>query len=365
MTTPDRTVDTAALPAALSATLDIDVTSAEVLHDGLNRSVLVSTADDAGPYVLRQPRKFRETALFTDLRTEYELLRRLGDTPIPAPEPVAYHADESLLGDPFVVLTYLDGTVIPLGERLPERFRTAAARERLTTGLVDTLAAIHTLDTDPFAGLCERRSPKSQLDAAVDRIEAATRATGFEPLALWELIDWLRGRDGPSPTADDRLVHGDYRPGNVLFTGEDEPTLAGVLDWDAAFLGDPRTELGYLLLRWGEKGDPPVDREPLAARYPTDEVASVVPAEGEGLSPFTTEPGSSSRGELVARYETKSGLRFEADRYYRVHAAVLLAAVWADLHRERRSDGRESSFPVRIDHLSLLARRVIEGGRPV
>ncbi|MFB6235217.1 MAG: phosphotransferase family protein [Halopenitus sp.] len=370
MSDPDATVDAGELPAVLSsmpAVLSsmpaLEVTDAEVLHDGLNRSVLLSTAADGGPYVLRQPRKFRDTALFNDLRTEYEVLQALEDTDIPTPKPVSYCADESVLGDPFFLVTYLEGTEVPLGEPLPERFRTAPARGRFATTLIDTMAEIHTVDCDPFAEVCERRSPRAQLEAAVDRIEGATQATGFEPLALWSLVEWLREAAPANP--ERRLVHGDYRPGNVLFAGDERPRLTGVLDWESAFLGDPRTELGYLLLRWGADGDAPVDRGPLEARYSAADLAPVREVADEGLAPFTTEPGSPSREELVARYEAETGIRFDADRYYRVLAAVLLAAVWADLHRERCADGRDSSFPQRIDHLSLVARSVREGNRPM
>jgi aminoglycoside phosphotransferase (APT) family kinase protein len=41
------------------------------------------------------------------------------------------------------------------------------------------------------------------------------------------------------------LVHGDYRLANMLFTGED---LRAVIDWEIWSVGDPRTDLAWLLM---------------------------------------------------------------------------------------------------------------------
>lgn len=41
------------------------------------------------------------------------------------------------------------------------------------------------------------------------------------------------------------LVHGDYRLANMLFTGE---RLRAIIDWEIWSVGDPRTDLGWLLM---------------------------------------------------------------------------------------------------------------------
>ena len=262
-------LDTAALQSYLSAELDDDVVDIEVLHEALNLSLAVSTAEEERAYVLRRPRNLRETDLVVDLDAEYRVLERLADTDVPAPEPVLHCEDESVFGDEFVVTTFLDGEAVPLGSDLPERFRTPGSRRRLAEGLIDTLAEIHSLDPGPFADVCERQTPTEMVDRAMARLDAATSATGREVPELRSVGEWLR--EHASPRSGPTLVHGDYRPGKVLFAGDDDPEIAGVLDWETAMLGDPLTELGYLLLRWRDEGDTTPSLDELGARHPDEE----------------------------------------------------------------------------------------------
>jgi aminoglycoside phosphotransferase (APT) family kinase protein len=115
MTDPDLV----GLRRILAERLDADVTDAVVVADGLNRIVVVSTAD--GRYVVRRPNMLRGTYYMIDLRTEYEVLEALADTPVPAPRPVLFEAYPSALGGPFLVCPYLDGETVPLGSDRPER----------------------------------------------------------------------------------------------------------------------------------------------------------------------------------------------------------------------------------------------------
>ena len=49
------------------------------------------------------------------------------------------------------------------------------------------------------------------------------------------------------------IVHGDYRLGNVMFTGD---RLSAIFDWELATIGDPLADVGYLLATWAQEGDP-------------------------------------------------------------------------------------------------------------
>ena len=49
------------------------------------------------------------------------------------------------------------------------------------------------------------------------------------------------------------IVHGDYRIDNVLFDGDG--TLAAVLDWELATLGDPLADFSYLAMQWAMPAD--------------------------------------------------------------------------------------------------------------
>lgn len=356
----DENFDATELESYLSAELDVDVTATERLHEALNVSVAISTAQAENAYVLRKPDKLRDTGAFNDLRQEFNVLQLLEETAVAAPEPVLLCEDDSIVGAPFLLMTYLEGEPIRLGSNPPERFRNPDARRTVSDHLIETLAEIHSADAEPFADVCDRRTPHEQLAHGIDRLEAAASETELEARALWDVADWLE-RNVPSNSRT-TLVHGDYRPSNVLFAGDDRPELSGVLDWETAFLGDPLTELGYLLLRWRDDGDPTPSLEEIEAQDSDEDVKRDLRRINErGLAPFTNEPGSPSRRELVARYEDRTGIAVENERFYLALAAFLLATVWADVHRHQIEAGAESTKEPYIEYMALLADGIVSG----
>lgn len=355
----DDTTDLAALGPFLSDELSVEVTETEVLHDGLNLLVGIETnAEDT--YVLRRPNKLRRTGYMNDLETEYTVLERLRSTSIPTPVPVRYCANESILDRPFFVMTRLDGETVPNGARLPERFRNATSREQVTTQLVDTLAGIHSLDPEPFESVCDRRTPLDQVENALERLDAAADVTGRERPRLERVGNWLH-RNAPS-NPDVRLVHGDFRPSNVLLGGANTPEITGVLDWESAMVGDPCTELGYLLLHWRRDDDAMVNLDDLESTYMDETYRDIEATNERGLCPFTAEPGSLSRQELITRYEDRAGITFENGRFYRAQAAFLLAMVWEDLDRHAVEAGAEPEPAPFVDYMALVAARIVDEG---
>lgn len=360
MSEPEPAFDTDALEATVSAELGTQVLDTAVVHDGLNLSIAVSTPSADPAYVLRRPNALRETALFNELEREYRVLDRLEPTPIPAPEPVLFCEDESIVGEPFLLETWRDGESVPLGAALPERFRNTPSRRRVGELLVDTLADIHTVDVRQFEDACEVVTPRDQVARAMDRLDDAERITGRALPTLRSVGEWLSANAPSDP--ETALVHGDYRPSNVLFAGTAEPEITGVLDWETAMLGDPLTELGYLLLRWRDAGDPTPSLDDLESAHPDEEGIRELRAVTErGLAPFTGEPGSPSRPELVNRYEQRTGISVENLRYYRAHSAFMLAAVWEDLHRHSIEAGAASGKAPFVGYMAELAGGIVRG----
>jgi aminoglycoside phosphotransferase (APT) family kinase protein len=358
-TDTDTDIDTTKLKSHLSEELDVVVGETEVVHDGLNLSIAISTEEDEQAYILRRPNKLRHRESFNELKQEYRVMQRLQDTAINAPDPVLL-CDDGVIGDSFLVMTYLDGETIPLGSDLPERFRNTTARGRVATLLIDTLAEIHSLDVEPFTDVCEQQTIREQVARVTDQLDEATKVTGHEPSALLDVADWLQ-QNVPQDSKT-TLIHGDFRPSNVLFAGTDQPEITGVLDWETTFLGDPLIELGYLLLRWRDDNDPTPPLDELEARYSNDDVIQDLKETNEqGLAPFTNNPGSPSRRELVTRYEDKTGITFENERFYRAFSAFMLATVWEDLHRHQIEAEAESDWEPYIDYMSMIANSIVSG----
>jgi len=359
----DTALDTTALESFLATGLDTEITAVETLSDGLNLVLAVSTPDEE--YIVRRPNELRDRGYINELGDEYGVMERLHDTAIATPEPVLYCDDAAILDGAFFIIPHLGGEVVPLGADLPARFQHPDARRQLAHVLVDTLADVHALDTEPFEEFCGDRTPREQVADALHRLDEAAEVTGREFARLRGVGEWLVEHAPGNP--DTTLVHGDFRPGNVLFAGDETPEITAVLDWETALLGDPLTELGYLLLRWGDTDDPTVPLDGIEQRYPEQEetVADLREQNERGLAPFTTDPGSPTRRELVARYEERTGRTFEHERFYRANAAFSLASVWVDLHRYRVEHDEESAFEPFVDHMTLLAEGIVDGERPL
>jgi aminoglycoside phosphotransferase (APT) family kinase protein len=159
-----------------------------------------------------------------------------------APVPRILTADNSsaALGNPFLICEEVKGETIV---RRIDRQLDDPGRQRLLQQCAQALAAIHR--ADPHEAELEYQDQltewRSRLDAMAD-----TTAT-FE----WA-FRWLAAhRPTPSPR---RLVHGDYRMGNLIVDGAE---LAAVLDWELVHIGEVYEDLAWFCIRAWRFGAPP------------------------------------------------------------------------------------------------------------
>jgi aminoglycoside phosphotransferase (APT) family kinase protein len=128
------------------------------------------------------------------------------------------------------------------------------------------------------------------------------------------------------------------------------PEIVAVFDWELSTLGDPLTDLGWLLSYWRDPKDPE-------------------PAVPELTADFMTREGYPSRRELVTRWESATGFDYEHDRFYRTLAVYKLCALGEMFYRrylEGNSD--DDLYPLmesRVPALAERAVRIIEGGEPL
>ena len=128
------------------------------------------------------------------------------------PEIVAVCEDESVLGVPFYVMTYLDGHVVT--EELPPGLEEKPARRRLALDLVDTLVEIQDADvTAP--GLAAFARPGSYGERQVRRFTQLWGINKTRELPTVERVaEWLAA-NLPAPLPE-TVVHGDFRLGNTM-----------------------------------------------------------------------------------------------------------------------------------------------------
>ena len=171
---------------------------------------------------------------------------------MPTPPIVAVGEDESILGVPFYVMDFVDGDVIL--EELPSHLADAAERRHaLGIDLVDKLAQIHGVDVHE-PDLEKFIRPGSYIDRQVRRW-----------IQLWDInktrdlaVPRSRARMAAKPPSRcrSRVVHGDYRIGNML-VAKDEPEIIAVLDWEMGAIGDARADIGYVMATYIEPNGPP------------------------------------------------------------------------------------------------------------
>ena len=158
-----------------------------------------------------------------------------------APVPHILTADNSpaALGNPYLICNAIAGETIV---RRIHRALDEAGRDRLLRQCAEALADIHRSDPDGI-GLAETE----QLTEWRDRLDEMGDTTAtFE----WA-FRWLAAHR-PPPTPP-RLVHGDFRMGNLIVDGSG---LAAVLDWELVHIGEIYEDLAWFCIRAWRFGAP-------------------------------------------------------------------------------------------------------------
>lgn len=298
---------------ALTAYLDGDVPGllAGPLHGRLiaggrsNLTYLVT--DGSGTWVVRRPPLGHVLETAHDMAREHRVMAALHDSDVPVPEMVALCRDAAVLGAPFYVMSYVDGTVFRSREQL-EGLAPAQA-QLLADELVDVLARLHAVDP-ATVGLADLGRPDGYLERQVTRWGKQLAASRSRDVSDLERLGRRLAASVPV-SAGVALVHGDYKLDNVVVDPADHGHVRAVLDWEMATLGDPLSDLVNLALWW--EGVRDVTGEPFAA----------VPAQAPGF------PGS---GRLIERYAAATGAGLDALPWYFGLACYKLAAIFEGMH---------------------------------
>ncbi|AZS88204.1 phosphotransferase family protein [Streptomyces griseoviridis] len=268
------------------------------------RSNLTYTVSDGGStWVVRRPPLGHVLATAHDMRREHRVISALHPTDVPVPRPLLLCEDEEVLGAPFYVMEFVEGTPYRTAEQLAplgaERTRDAVL------SLVDTLVGLHAVD--PAAvGLADFGRPEGFLDRQLRRWGKQLDASRNRELAGIDELHATLGRRLPVSPAPS-VVHGDYRLDNVLIGDGDR--ITAILDWEMSTLGDPLTDLGLLVMY-------------------------SIPLElpGSPISTTATAAGHPAPAELVERYAARSGRDVSAVAWYTAFAWFKLAVILEGIH---------------------------------
>jgi aminoglycoside phosphotransferase (APT) family kinase protein len=186
-------------------------------------------------------------------------------------------------------------------------------------------------DPPPPATVAARARAAARMLARLQAIEPAAVGLGDEPTPslAQELDRWTRlfstvgddlraneaelrdalARRMPAET-EARILHGDYRLGNIQFAG-DQP--AAIIDWEIWSVGDPRTDLAWLLMFAG-----PVQQRSGSRDAANQAAADAMPTAAALLTEYL--------GAAGAREPPPDLLWFEAFCCYKLGAAVMAIA---------------------------------------
>lgn len=213
---------------------------------------LVRVTMPEGPLdaVLRLPTPASGGRAIVTQRTALQLVAGRG-LPIPA---LLWFDDgpDNGFGRPFIIMERARGTV-PVGwHTIQEPERTALAQQAM-----DVLVALHEIDPEPLAADSAGHTLPSSLEWARRRLERLAPLPPLVTAALW----WLDHHLPPEP-AQETVVHGDYRMGNMVVDGGH---ITAVLDWELTAPGDPVSDLTWCFIPVWEL--PGVDEAALVERY--------------------------------------------------------------------------------------------------
>ena len=264
--------DTERLRAWLAPRLDDlegPITVSQFTRGASNPTFLVSASEGQGErrWVLRKKPPGQLLASAHQVDREFRVMKALGETGFPVPRMRLLCDDDSVIGQAFYVMDFMPGRIFR-DARMPGLDR--AERAALYDDLNATLAHLHQTDWRT-AGLEDYGRPGNYFERQVGRWTRQYRGAETEKIEEMErLIADLPARIPADETTT--IVHGDYRPENVMFHLT-EPRVVAVLDWELSTLGHPLADLAYNCIlyhshseSWGSLED--VDLE--AAGIPTE-----------------------------------------------------------------------------------------------
>lgn len=306
----------------------------ELVLGGRSNLTYLVTDRAGGRWVLRRPPTGAVLPSAHNVLREQAILSALAGSAVPVPAVAGHCSDPAVTGADFYVMDFVDGIILNSDEDTAAL--SAAGPAAFSDDVVATLVHIHRIDCDraPFAqwrrpgGYVERQLRR--WGQQLDRVEATTG----------ELRSVARRLAHAIPAEQNvGLVHGDYRPGNLIL-GPDGAVRA-VLDWELCTVGDVLADLGWLVAMWDS---------PRPVGWAPDPAHGFAPTE-----------------RIIAEYRRRTGADVGAIGYYHAFALWRLGCIAEGVYHRYR-DGAMGVQGVYLDEMAArpgmlaeMAAAVLDG----
>ena len=319
-----------------------DLTIKQFPAGSSNLTYLVKTGNEE--FVLRRPPFGNTVKTAHDMDREFSVLSKLFAIYSPAPKPLVFCDEESVIGSEFYLMERRNGLIIR--GRAPQKLQNSPELQRqVCKTFIDNLARLHSLDYKA-GGLGDLGHPEGyarrQVEGWTKRYFAAKTNEWPE---LEAAIKWLN-ENIPAESAS-AVVHNDYKFDNIMLDPDDLTKIVAVLDWEMVTVGDPLMDLGTTLGYWMSR-DSGVEmlNMPFNPRVLMENI---------------------SRLELVEMYAKASGRDISNILYYYVFGtfkiAVIVQQIYARFVKGFTRDERFAHFDTFVSTLGTFAASAIETGK--
>lgn len=217
------------------------------------------------------------------------------------PAPIISCGDPAIIGSPFFLMEYVEGTILRPGT-LPQNTSPEAFR-KISHTLISGLAKLHKaeLSQDEIENIGKPEGyQQRQISGWINRYRKVKESISPETEAL---CSWLE-----SNIPDDNivsLIHNDFKFDNVVMDISGGGEIKAILDWEMATMGHPWMDLGTSLAYWVEANDGPY------------------------LKPFNIShlPGGLTRQEVLEFYQKETGSQVRNPVFYYVFGLLKVATI--------------------------------------
>lgn len=201
-------------------------------------------------YVLRKqpPGKVIRGAHAVD--REFRVMQALYKAGYEVPDVHILCEDPKVIGTPFYVMSFVQGQIVDNGLlKLPKE-----QREAVMTSIVQSLAKLHSYDPSRWGLLAGKPFGKMggfyqrQIQTLQRTSEAQVSNSEGQVPAMKQMPELLRLFKQNMPPDMSCVIHGDWKPDNLILSLESPPRVMAVVDWELSTIGHPMSDLANLCL---------------------------------------------------------------------------------------------------------------------